>query len=170
MNTFLSLLIYNPLEAVAIILLCDILSGNRTRLSIRNVLFLYLFGGVSYCIQDIANLWFGDMNFIFANVLVVVLIYPFIIYTFYFMIYGKMARYRIFVVASLVDNTFILTISFILNMLFRNTNPFYNNDIKREFIIDITIFTILISLLIFIKKKEISYEKRFEGNRKKCNC
>lgn len=47
MNIPLSLLIYNPIEAYALVLLCDIITGNRTRICVRLILYLYIFGAAN---------------------------------------------------------------------------------------------------------------------------
>lgn len=63
MNIPLSLLIYNPIEAYALVLLCDIITGNRTRICVRLILYLYIFGAANILIQNIPNAWVSEPYF-----------------------------------------------------------------------------------------------------------
>ncbi len=70
MNIPLSLLIYNPIEAYTMILLCDIITGNRTKFSIKMINSIYVFGAVNLAIQLVPCLFVGESYFALLNILV----------------------------------------------------------------------------------------------------
>lgn len=76
MNMLLSLLIYNPLEAYTLILLCDVIFGCHTKLCIKNIAITYLLGAVNFSFQQIPNIWYGDLTYLFANFLIMFIICP----------------------------------------------------------------------------------------------
>lgn len=69
MNIPLSLLIYNPIEAYTMILLCDIITGSDTKIYIKKIPFIYLFSIVNLFIQSIPYLIQGTELFAIVNIL-----------------------------------------------------------------------------------------------------
>lgn len=80
MSVPLSLLIYNPIEAYILILLCDIITGENTKIGIRNIGKLYLLGAVNLLFQSIPNLWYGENFYIFLSISEALTVHAIIIY------------------------------------------------------------------------------------------
>lgn len=83
MNIPLSLLIYNPIEIYTMVLLCDIISNNKSKINIRNIAYMYLFGFVNFCIQYIPNFWYGSSIYCLISLSEALILHPIVIYLFY---------------------------------------------------------------------------------------
>lgn len=81
MNTILTLLIYNPLEAFFLIRFCDIIIGrNFIKKDIFNCYFL---GFINYMIQCLPNLFYGKCVFSLIQTICVLLILPLTLFMYY---------------------------------------------------------------------------------------
>ena len=166
MSIPLSLLIYNPIEAYILILLCDIVTGRDTKVHIRNVWILYLFGAINLAFQNIPNFWYGERIYTLISIAEAFVIHPIIINILYSKAFqSKITAVQSVVVAS-IQAIFVLTISNIFGLCLNNQIMFFNDDILTEFICNFVIFFVQISLYTFIKRKECRYEKYCKGNRK----
>ena len=58
MNIPLSLLIYNPIEAYTLVLLCDIITGSRTEFNRKLFPYLFVYSDINFLIQYFLNFKF----------------------------------------------------------------------------------------------------------------
>ena len=72
MSVPLSLLIYNPIEAYILILLCDVIAENDTKFTIKRALLLWDFGATNLFIQLVPYIWYGKWFFAIFNVSVLI--------------------------------------------------------------------------------------------------
>lgn len=61
MNIPLSLLIYNPIEAYTMILLCDVINFKHTKFTLKNIVLLYGLSTINFCLQMIPYIWEGSI-------------------------------------------------------------------------------------------------------------
>lgn len=167
MNILLSLLIYNPIEAYTIILLCDVITGNNTKININAIEIIYLFGTINLFFQYIPNFVYGSIFYIVINLFIVFIVYPILVYNIYVNIFHNYTTFKTAIVAVFIENIFVLVISVVIEALFKNESLFFNNDICIEFVSNFIIFSIQISLYTFVKKRGKVYEEYCKGNRKR---
>lgn len=166
MNILLSLLIYNPLEAYTMILLCDVINFKRTELTFRNFILLYVLGAINFCVQMVPYIWEGSIIHIYGNIIVSYGIIPIIVRKFYKVMCGDISYCKVFV-AEMIICMYTIVISIMLNIVFEFNNIFINNNISHEFIANIVIFVVQIISYSIIRKWSISYEERFKENCRK---
>ena len=147
MNIPLSLLIYNPIEAYTMILLCDIITGNRTKINPKLVLYLYVFGAVNLCIQLFPTIWVNKPLFAILNIIVNYLFVPISIKIFY----GIVTHNCIFIIV--ISNIFVLFIE--------SYNMFYTVNKFHEFITNMVIFFVQITLYLIIRFKAGNYYEKY---------
>lgn len=164
MNIPLSLLIYNPIEAYTIVLLCDIITGNNTKIYINDFWKLYLFGPINFIFQSVPNIWYGRQVYILINTIEVFVIHPIIIGVFYTKVFNKCITIRQMFITSYIQAIFVLIISCIVGLFFKGNIIFFNNDIVVEFIGNFLISSIQISLYTFIKIRRKYYEEYCKRN------
>ena len=164
MNIPLSLLIYNPIEAYTIILLCDIITGNRTIFHIRTILYLYMFSTINVVIQSIPMFWIGSSYFAFVNIIINYFVTPFSTMLFYGIITSKISYWNC-VVVSVINCIFVIIITSILNFVFKDYNMFYTENIFHEFITNVIIFSVQIGLYLVIRTIGDCYYEKFRKNR-----
>jgi hypothetical protein len=158
MNILLSLLIYNPIEAYTMILLCDIITGSNTKLCIKKIPFIYLFSIVNLFIQSIPYLIQGTRLFAIVNILTGYFVVSISIKYFYSIILSKIA-YLNCVIAQFINTLCIIVICSIADTLFNIDSMFINNNILHEFIVNIIIFSVQIIVYKIIKRRICLYEK-----------
>ena len=142
MNIPLSLLIYNPIEAYTLILLCDIITGNNTKFTPKKILHLWYFGATNLLIQLIPFVWYGKWFFAILNIAINYIMIPASI----------MYHYKA------ISDTFSLLID--------KYNMFFPISILHEFITNMVIFFVQVILYSIIKYRRFLYEKRFKDYRK----
>lgn len=167
MNVLLSLLIYNPIEAYTMTLLCDIITGNRVKFKKINVLYMIFFSAVNFIIQIVPNIFKDSIIYILLQILCEYMLIPVSIFIFYKAISNSNVSIRQCIVAQLINSCFIMALSFVISVLFGFNNVFHNSDILSEFISNLVIFSVQISLYTFIKIRSISYEKLCKTNCRK---
>ena len=165
MNIPLSLLIYNPIEAYAIILLCDVITDNDTKFTIKRVLLLWSFGATNLFIQLVPYIWYGKWFFAVFNVSVNYIIIPFSIMYYYRIVSCHIGYFRCFI-SELINCLFIIIISNIFDLLIDKYDMFFSRSIFHEFISNMTIFFVQIILYSIIKHRRFLYEKHFQNFRK----
>lgn len=116
MNIPLSLLIYNPIEAYVLILLCDVITGNNTKFTVKRVLLLWAFGATNLLIQSIPYIWYGKWFFAILNVAVNYMVIPLFIMCYYKVISCYISYFRCFI-SELINCLFIIIISNTFNLL-----------------------------------------------------
>lgn len=164
MNILLSLLIYNPIEAYAMILLCDIITGNKTRICFKLILYLYIFGAVNLFIQNIPNIWINKPYFALISIFTNYIITPFSIRFFYTTIGNRISYGGCFVV-GVIDCLFIIVMTSILNFVVKDYDMFCPENKYHELISNFIIFSVQTILYLIIRVKgEYYYEKFRKGN------
>lgn len=158
MNIPLSLLIYNPIEAYTLVLLCDIISGNNTNLSFRRIKIIWIFGAINLLIQLIPYPLYGHSLFAIINLCITYFIVPISVKYFYELC-GNRISYKRCVISQLINSVFIVVVSSSVNMLFGVNTIFYNDNSLHEFIVNTIIYSLQISFYIFIKRRTLCYEK-----------
>lgn len=164
MNIPLSLLIYNPIEVYTMILLCDVITGDNTKINTKTIGVVYLLGAVNLFFQCIPNLMYGSFLYIIINILVVFIIYPIFIYNVYTKVLYNYATFRNVLIAVFIENIFVLTLSSFIGFLFGGEIIFIHNNSVREFISNVVIFSLQILLYTFVKKRGRKYEERCKRN------
>lgn len=165
MNIPLSLLIYNPIEAYTIILLCDVITGNETRFSIKRILLLWVFGATNLLIQLVPYILYGKWFFAVFNISVNYIAIPFSIMYYYKIVSCRISYFRCFI-SELINCLFVIIISNIFNLLIDKYDMFFSRSIFHEFISNMTIFFVQIVLYSIIKHRRFLYEKHFQNSRK----
>lgn len=160
MNIPLSLLIYNPIEVYTMILLCDIITGNRTKFSIKMIHSIYIFGAVNLAIQLVPCLFVGEYYFALLNILVGYFIVSISIKYFYGALYHKIS-YLTCVFVQFINTICIIITCNITTHIFGFNNMFYNDNNLHEFIVNIVAFSLQIVIYKFIQKEFRVYGKSF---------
>lgn len=163
MNIPLSLLIYNPIEAYALVLLCDIITGNRTRIYVRLILYLYIFGVANLLIQNIPNAWVSEPYFAIISIFMNYIVTPLSIKFFYKRICGNIT-YKMCVMVSIIDCLFIIVISSIFDIFIKDYNMFYTENKYHEFVSNLVIFSVQITLYLIIRAKGEHYYEKLRKN------
>lgn len=165
MNILLSLLIYNPIEAYTLVLLCGIITGNDFKFNLKAIIYLYLFSTVNFINQIIPYFWYGSIIYAILNVVTGCIVTPILLKLFLSKVFYYIPLRECFM-AQFTSCIFIITISVILDIIFGTNNVFYNNDNLSEFIVNLVIFSVQISLYKIIEYRRNIYEKFCKGNRK----
>lgn len=165
MNIPLSLLIYNPIEAYTMILLCDVINFRHTKFTLKNIALLYSLSAINFGLQMIPYILEGSIVHICGNMIVSYGIIPIIVRAFYKIMCGDISYRRVFV-AEMIICVYTVVLSMILNAVFGFNNMFINDNILHEFITNSVIFVVQIVSYTFIKKWSIRYEEHFKENRR----
>lgn len=169
MSVPLSLLTYNPIEAYILILLCDIITGENTKIGIRNIGKLYLLGAVNLLFQSIPNLWYGENFYIFLSISEALTVHAIIIYIFYTKELHKNICIRQAFVAATIQTSFVIILSSSFGLLAKKRIIFFNESLVMEFISNLIISSIQLLLYTFIKKKGKVYEEYCKRDCRKGN-
>lgn len=135
MNIPLSLLFYNPIEAYIIMLLCDVITGNNTKLSLKRIVLLYLYGTINLIIQVISYIWYGRIQYLVLNIIVSYIIAPLLLKLFYPIITGNSIVLRQAIVAMFILSVVTMVISNTYGMLFDTHVLTYNDNEINEFVV-----------------------------------
>ena len=165
MNIPLSLLIYNPIEAYTIMLLCDVITGNNTKLSLKRIGLLYLYGTINLMIQVIPYIWYGRIQYLVLNIIISYIIAPLLLRLFYPIITGSSIVLRQAIVAMFILSVVTMVISNTYGILFGAHVLTCNDNEINEFIVNLIIFSVQISLYKIIIRKMDKYEKHCEKYR-----
>lgn len=165
MDIFLSILIYNPIEAFCFLLLCDMITGIKTKIGAWLIPYLYIFGVINIAVQSFPTIWVGEPCFALVNVFVNYFVTPFTLKIFYKCI-GNFISYRRSFVAVAIECIFIIVISGVFGLFVKDYDMFYTYNKLHEFITNIVIFSIQIFLYLIIRTKGESY---YEKHRKDCS-
>lgn len=162
MNIPLSLLVYNPLEAYTAILLCDLITGNNTRLTIKNMWKLFLFSSLNVAVQLIPYLWYGEWIYSILNIIVAYIVIPLLLKHFYVsLFYGSINNIQPFIVMIIIS-IFAIVVPVILTFLFDINTIFYNYNGLYELIVNFAIFFLQIPLYKIMLIKRNKYEKHYQ--------
>ena len=166
MNIPLSLLIYNPIEAYTLILLCDTITGNDTKFNRKNIVILWVFGTVNFIIQYFPSFIENDNVFCTLMFIVCYVAMPFSLKYFYYIISLNSISMLRSVMAIFVSCIIIMVISFVFSVITNQNNILCNHNNLSEFIINMIIHILQIVVYNYIKRKSMEYEEFCKRNRK----
>lgn len=164
MNVLLSLLIYNPLEAYTLILLCNVIAGNNTKFNTKNILVLYLFCAVNFLIQIVPYIFYDSVLYIVSNLFVAYVVTPLILRLVYVKFINKNLTIRQSFVALFIYCVFVIVIPMIMDAIFKTHTSFYNDNNLHEMISNFIIFFVQIISYKFIENRRNYYEKLCKRN------
>lgn len=163
MNIPLSLLIYSPIEAYTIILLCGIIRGSDIKIGRYKILKLFIFGTITFLFQYIPYFWYGKIIFLILNIVITYFVLPVVIKIIFLIIFKENVALRQVLVCVFIMGVFSIITSTIFGIIFKNDILFYNNSILQEFILNFSILLLQIILYNFIRIKKDRYEKLCKG-------
>lgn len=156
MNIIMSLLIYNPIEALLLIMFCNIVTSRK--FNKFDVLYLYVLGDINFAAQFIGILIRPVLLSMFYDIFATFVIYPISLYLFYNYIICKNENNRIkFSITLLALFLNFVVLSFTANTLNIFLNNGFNgvfNDIYNEFI-----YNLVARILYVILLKNINIRK-----------
>lgn len=167
MNIPLSLLIYNPIEAYALTLLCDIITGNNTWIKKDKIFIIYFLGFINFIIQEIPNIFEETLLYIFMQLICEYILISITMFIFYPILRRYKIKKRQCVIAQFINSVFIIVISSIVGFVLNIVDMFYIQNMFHEFVANTFIFSVQISLYTFIKLRSINYEKCCKGSGRK---
>lgn len=157
MDTILTLLIYNPLEAFFLIRFCDIVIGRNF---IKNdICKCYILGIINYFIQVIPNIFYGTKLFVLIEIFCMCCILPMILFIFYNIVICRI-RPIISIIAYSTLHFIVLICCFIIIPQFTDLIYYINIPFVICLIESIILFCIEIMTLNIIKAG-VSYEKHY---------
>lgn len=157
MNYLLSLILLNPLEALVIILGCNIISGIKFDFK-KDIKYVYLLSSINFIIQILLDLLSYNILSLFLNIAIPFLIAPLVIKMIYNKYIGYIKYYQALIIQIFYMTTMTLTI-IIFNYIFDNkiyTTQYIN--IIADIIVNIS-KTIFQLLLLNIYRRIISNEE-----------
>lgn len=166
MNILLSLLIYNPIEAYTLILLCDIITGNNTKFNSKNIVTLWVFGTINFIIQYLPSFIENDNMFCALMFVVCYVAMPFPLKYFYYIISSNIISMLRSIMAIFVSCIIIMVVSSVFSVITNQNNILCNHNNLSEFIINMIIHILQIVVYNYIKRKSMEYEKFCKRNRK----
>jgi hypothetical protein len=160
MNIHISLLIYNPIEAYTIILLCGIIRGSDIKIGRYKILKLFIFGTITFLFQYIPYFWYGKIIFLILNIVITYFVLPVVIKIIFLIIFKENVALRQVLVCVFIMGVFSIITSTIFGIIFKNDILFYNNSILQ---LNFSILLLQIILYNFIRIKKDRYEKLCKG-------
>ena len=159
MNILLSLLIYNPIEAYTLVLLCDIITGSRTEFNRKLFPYLFVYSDINFLIQCVPYIRYGCVGYTVLNVIAAYIIMPIILKKFYNLALHNSITWMQSFIAMFISGIFAIAIPIICDILFNIKTIFYNYNIFHEFMVNFAIFSLQILLYKIILLKRVYYEK-----------
>lgn len=166
MNIPLSLLIYNPIEAYTMILLCDVITGNRTIFNKCLIFKLFVFSSFNLVIEELPYIWYGEWEYVMFNAISAYIMLPIVLKYFYNLFCKNRITIKQSIIAMFIISIFAMIIPIIFDLVFKTSTLFYNNNSLHEFIINFIILFLQIILYKFILAKRNFYEKHYERFRR----
>lgn len=147
MNILMSFLILNPLEALVVIMGCDIFTNRRFNI-LNDIKYVYGLSTINLIIQILLHWLKSDILGLLSNLVVPFIISPYITNVYYNKYLGKIKYYNVFIVQSLYMITMSLTIG-LFNIIFDEIYVTEYINIFYELIVNLSKSIIQI-LIIFI--------------------
>lgn len=152
-----SLLLYNPLEALVLILFCDIFTKRKFKKT--DIIHCYILGGLNLFVQSIRYL-FSDPMFLLVYDVIVVFIFGFILlYFYYFLFIGVCIKLRVVLFSHIFNYITICFVMFLFNIIFNNV---YNSGFSSkiyELLANLSLRILQVVCLFIIKFGVLIYEK-----------
>lgn len=167
MNILLSLLIYNPIEAYTMILLCGVIRCSDIRLGRYKILKLFLLGSVNLFVQCSSFTLYGKNGFLILNIVISYIITPILIKIFCLIVLNESVKIMHSFICVCIMSIFSIIILAIFGFIFNENILFYNNNVIYEFISNMLIFGVQILLYTIIKIKRGKYEESCKINRER---
>ena len=116
MNIPMSFLILNPLEALVVIMGCDIFTNRKFNIS-KDIKHIYILGTINLIVQIFLHSFKSDILGLLLNIFVPFVISPYITKTYYNKYLGEVKYLQVFVVQAFYMITMALIIS-LFNLIF----------------------------------------------------
>lgn len=167
MNFILNLLIFNPLEAIILVLFINSLS--KEKFKVKNLLHCFVLGAVNLLVQYLNIFIKNDIMIFVYDILVALILMPFILYAFVINIYNKPIKISLCFAACLFNFiTICLGIRFTSYFdtfeIWFNSSNIFPRIIDMIYVDSIIKFVQFIILFIFIKGVRFYHEKVFKEN------
>lgn len=156
-----SLLLYNPLEALVLILFCDIFTKRKFKKT--DIIHCYILGGINLFIQSIRYLFPDPLLMLVYDIIAVFVIGVFITYFYYFVFIGTKIRISRSFLAHIFNYTAMCFVAVIFNNIFNNVYTFQFSNKNYEFFTNISLRIFEIFIVLIIKIGVIFYEKYFKN-------
>ena len=148
MNIPMSFLILNPLEALVVIMGCDIFTNRKFNIS-KDIKHVYILGTINLIIQILINLFEVGILSLLLNILVPFIISPYITKIYYNRYIGNIKYCNVFIVQAIYMVTTAITI-YLFNFIFSNiyitkyVNTLYDlaTNLTKSFIQVLIIYTL----------------------------
>ena len=155
MNTILTLLIYNPLEAFFLIRFCDIIS--KRKFVIKDIRKYYLYGFISFWLQCLPNILYGTDIFAISHVVSSIIILPIILYAYYNISVGRIKFGTCFTAYCILTAVVVLC-CFCIYPAFSNIIYCIDIPFVFEFAVNMTILLVRIVILYILRKLVSHYD------------
>lgn len=160
-----SLLLYNPLEALILILFCDIFTKRNFKRI--DIIHFYILGGINLFVQSIKFL-FSNLSIIFIYDILVNFIFMCIICYFYYNLFmmkpGNRIRFSLILIPQIFNYCTICFVVYYFNSVFNEVYTFEFNSKFYEFLANITVRILQFLIILIIKFGVYVYEKDFKRN------
>lgn len=148
MNIPISFLILNPLEALVVIMGCDIFTNRKFNIS-KDIKHVYILGTINLIIQILINLFEVGISSLILNILIPFIISPYITKIYYNRYLGNIKYCNVFIVQAIYMVTTAITI-YLFNFIFNNIyitiyiNTLYDlaTNLTKSFIQVLIIYTL----------------------------
>lgn len=155
-----SLLLYNPIEALVLILFCDIFTKRKFKKT--DIIHCYILGGINLLIQSIKYL-FSDTTTVFIyDIVSVFVIGSMVLYFYYFIIIGCNIKFKYIIMSHVVNYVFTCFIIFFLNYMFNEVYKFGFKSYEYEFLANILLRICEITIFLIIKFGVKLYERHLK--------
>lgn len=162
-----SLLLYNPLEALILILFCDIFT--KRKFNKIDIVHCYILGGINLFVQSIKFL-FSNLSIIFIYDILVNFIFMCIICYFYYNLFmmkpGNRIRFSLILIPQIFNYCTIFFIVYVFNYIFGNVYNLGFNSKFYELFANISLRIMQIIIIFIIKYGVNLYEKYTKKDRK----
>ena len=147
MNIPISFLILNPLEALVVIMGCDIFTNRKFNIS-KDIKHIYILGTINLIIQILINLFEIGILSLVLNILIPFIISPYVIKIYYNKFLDNIKYWNVFIVQAI----YMITTSIIVYLFEGFSSTIYTvNYINLNYEMGINICkTVLQIILIFI--------------------
>lgn len=149
MSLLNSLLLYNPLESLVLVLFCNI-AINRL-FNKKDFIFCYLLGSVNLFFQYFSTMIISKSISFIIDYLVVFVCMPIILYILYDKLISEKIRFSICFKAIIYSFVTMSVSIFILNSVFSNAYSFGCINSNYEFIYNALVRLIQITIILFFR-------------------
>lgn len=166
-NTLLNLILYNPLEALLIVLFVYIVSNKSFKMS-KSIFFYIFLGSINFIFQNLTELFNDNMGIFVISLFEALVTLPLILYLYILNFCKEKVKLFLCFLAGVFNFITIYIGVYICEIFSVGQMVFVNKyiDVISELNINITIKIVQFLLIIFVKLGVDFYEKVFK---KYCN-